>query len=113
MNKRTNFWSPEVISFLKRSGRQDLIDSGDALAQRVTALVVTARERLEKYIKERHLYDDLGGTSLLNDPDAIEAIDHFVNDRLRSEISVLENLLDVFDNFDIDELTFSFSKCNV
>lgn len=95
---RLNFWSPEAIELLKSANRQDLIDRGDALAERVSALVLTALNRLKSYSKHGDLYNGRGGLSLLNHPDAIQEMDEFVNTRLRNEISALEQLLSVFDD---------------
>jgi hypothetical protein len=95
---RTNFWSPEALLLLKRFQRQDLIDRGDALAERVTALLLTARNRLEKYVDHGALYEGKGGKDLMGHPDSIIYIEDFVNNRLRAEIDALENLLNTFDD---------------
>jgi hypothetical protein len=94
---RQSFWSNEARDFLLECGRQDLVDSGDALAQRVAALVLTALGRLEQYAKG-DLYSGRGGVDLLNHPEALAHFDEFVNKRLRAEIVVLEQLLATFDD---------------
>lgn|SRR5512135_2306230 len=101
MSKQTSrqtFWSKEVKDFLIECGRQDLVDSGDALAERVSALILTALSRLDQYAKEGDLYNGRGGTSLLSHPEALAHLDEFVSVRLRNEIEALERLLDVFDD---------------
>lgn len=94
---RVNFWSPEAISLLESSGRRDLVDRGDALAERVAALMITAISRLKSYMSDGDLYCGKGGLSLLNNPEAVVEMEHFVNVRLRDEIESLESLLSVFD----------------
>ena len=98
MSDRQTFWSDEAKSFLLECGRQDLIDRGDALAQRVSALVLTALSRLDQYAKTGDLYNGKGGTSLLSQPEALAHFDEFVNTRLRNEVEALEQLLCVFDD---------------
>ncbi len=93
-----NFWSEEAIRFLEECERHDIIDRGDALAERVSALVTTALSRLDQYVREGDLYCGRGGTSLLEEPEALAKLEEFVNTRLRSEIEALENLLEVFDD---------------
>lgn len=100
---RMNFWSPEARELLVAHGRQDIIDSGDALAERVTALVLTAVNRLEKYTKDGDLYCEKGGQDLISQENAVGALDEFVSVRLRSEIDALEHLLEVFDDFQPQE----------
>jgi hypothetical protein len=95
---RQTFWSDEARDFLLECGRQDLVDSGDALAQRVAALVLTALARLEQYAKAGNLYTGRGGVDLLSNPEALAHFDEFVNKRLRAEIVVLEQLLATFDD---------------
>jgi hypothetical protein len=95
---RQTFWSDEAKGFLLECGRQDLVDKGDALAERVSALVLTAISRLEQYAKDGDLYNGRGGTSLLSQPEALAHLDEFVNVRLKQEIESLEQLLGVFDD---------------
>lgn len=103
---RPGFWSPAVVAYLQAAGRQDMVDRGDALAQRVAALVSAASERLEQYLQEGDLYNGQGGASSLpalasGSPSAeaaLSALDDFVNVRLRAEIAALENILSVFDD---------------
>ena len=92
----TKFWSPETNSYLESLGRQDLIDRGNDLAERVTALILTSQNRLEQYIKHGDLFNNKGGVDLINAP--IEEIEYFVNIRLRQEIDSLNLLLDVFND---------------
>jgi len=99
LNRRPGFWSPEAKSLLLHYGRQDLVDRGDALAQRVTALITTAQGRLDKYIEYGDLYNNKGGASDLTHPHSLMQLEEFVNVRLRDEIEALENLLNVFDDF--------------
>lgn len=102
---RPGFWSEPVRLWLKACGRQDIVDRGDALAQRVTALLVTVRQRVDQYLSEDDLYSGRGGLPELQgacSPDAaaranaLSELDTFVNVRLRQEISALEDLLSVF-----------------
>jgi hypothetical protein len=92
------FWSDQARDFLLTAGRQDLVDKGDDLAERVAALTLTAIARLNQYATIGGLYDGSGGTSLLNDPLALQKLEEFVEVRLRAEIDALENLLAVFDD---------------
>ena len=98
MSNRQTFWSEEVRDFLVECGRQDLVDRGDALAERVSALMMTAMGRLEQYVKEGDLYCGRGGTSLMSHPEALARLDEFVNVRLQDEVDILEQLLEVFDD---------------
>ncbi len=95
---RQTFWSKEARDFLQACSRQDLIDRGDALAERVGALLLTAQSRLDQYAKQGDLYCGRGGTSLLVESEALAHLDEFVNVRLRNEIAALEQLLEVFDD---------------
>jgi len=100
---RPGFWSEPVKIWLKACGRQDLVDRGDALAQRVTALLVAVRQRVDQYLEHDDLYSGAGGDGKATlDPAqaaaAIAELDEFVNVRLREEISVLEGMLAVFDD---------------
>jgi hypothetical protein len=97
-DSRQSFWSTEARDFLLKCGRQDLIDKGDALAERVGALILTALGRLDQYAKQGDLYCGRGGTSLLEKTEALFHLDEFVNVRLRDEIDALEKLLSVFDD---------------
>jgi hypothetical protein len=97
---KTQFWSPEALSILKRNSRQDLIDRGNALAERVTALLLTAKNRLQDYSDFGDLFNNKGGHSLVDVPEPVLEIEEFVNIRLRSEIDALEHLLSVFDDID-------------
>lgn len=90
------FWSPEAHNYLLSIGRQDLIDRGNDLAERVTALILTAQNRLDQYIKQGDLFNNKGGKDLVNAP--IEEIEYFVNVRLRQEIESLNLLLKIFDD---------------
>ncbi len=92
------FWSEDARKFLEECGRHDVLDRGDALAERVSALIMTALSRLDQYVKEGDLYCGRGGTNLLEEPEALAKMEEFVNTRLRSEIDVLEKLLEVFDD---------------
>jgi hypothetical protein len=94
------FWSPKAEQVLKRHGRQDVVDRGDALAQRVTALVLTCSQRLNQWAERGHLYENRAGESELMNPNLVEDLEQFVNVRLRQEIEALENLLSVFDDID-------------
>jgi DNA-binding ferritin-like protein len=98
ITNRQTFWAEEVHDFLVECGRQDLVDRGDALAERVSALIMTAMGRLEQYIKEGDLYNGRGGTSLMAKPEALAHMDEFVNKRLQDEVEVLEQLLETFDD---------------
>lgn len=98
MSYRTNFWSPKAIEKLKACGRQDLIDKGDALAQRVTALMNTAKNRFDTYLTTGDIYSNGGGEKVLNSPHFLSEIDKFVNDRLPKELNALEQVLAVFDD---------------
>ncbi len=93
-----SFWSNEAREFLLECGRQDLVDRGDAFAQRLTALILTAMSRLDQYAKQGDLYCGRGGMDSLAHPEALAHLDEFVNVQLRSEIDSLEHLLDVFDD---------------
>ncbi len=93
-----NFWSDKTKEFLLANGRQDLVDKGDALAERVAALILTALNRLNHYAVDGDLYNGVGGENLLNDPQALNKLDEFVNTRLKSEIRALEKLLETFDD---------------
>lgn len=103
---RPGFWSEPVRLFLMANGRQDLVDRGDALAQRVAALLLAARERLDQYARDGHLYDGHGGDSAFpaaasgpaGAAAALAELEEFVNVRLREEIAVLESVLAVFDD---------------
>ena len=95
---RQSFWSEEARDFLLECGRQDLVDSGDALAERVSALLLTAMSRLDQYAKQGDLYCGRGGNGSLVKPEALAHLDEFVNKRLHSEIEALEHLLEVFDD---------------
>lgn len=97
----TKFWSDDVRHFLEWMERQDLIDKGDDLAERVAALTLTALNRIKQYAEKGHLYDGQGGNSLLgHDSNSLTRIEDFVDERLRAEITALENLLNVFDDLD-------------
>jgi hypothetical protein len=77
--------------------RQDLIDRGDDLAERVAALVLTAQNRMKQWAEEGHLYDGQGGSDLLGyDPNTQTRIEDFINEKLKPEIKALENLLEIF-----------------
>lgn len=95
---RQTFWSEEARNFLLECGRQDLVDRGDAFAERVSALILTAMSRLDQYAKQGDLYCGRGGTSSLGEPEALAHLDEFVNKRLADEIASLEQLLEVFDD---------------
>jgi hypothetical protein len=95
---RTSFWHPEVAEILVQMGRQDLLDRGDALGERVAALLLTAHNRLKDYMEIGDLYANKGGASLLDSDGIVESLEHFVNVRLRAEIDALEQLLETFDN---------------
>jgi hypothetical protein len=95
---RQSFWSPSAKDFLVECGRQDSVDSGDALAERVCALLLTAMSRLDQYAKQGDLYCGRGGQSDLAKPEALAHLDEFVTKRLHDEIEALEHLLEVFDD---------------
>lgn len=95
---RQSFWAQEAKDFLLECGRQDLVDKGDALAERVSALILTAMSRLDQYVKQGDLYCGRGGISSLAKSEALAHLDEFVNKRLQTEIESLENLLSVFDD---------------
>jgi len=95
---RQSFWSEAAKEFLESHGRQDLIDKGDALAERVAALILSAMNRLRQYCHEGDLYNGKGGSSGLEHPEALPKLDDFVNVRLRQEIDALEHLLEVFND---------------
>jgi hypothetical protein len=95
---KTNFWSPEAVAVLVSAGRQDVVDRGDDLAQRVSALMSTALVRLEDYVRDGDLYCGRGGLDLVGTQDAVESMDEFVNVRLKAEIKALELLLKTFDD---------------
>jgi hypothetical protein len=107
---RTSFWSPEAREFLLSYGRQDLLDRGDAYAQRMTALMFTAMNRLEMWAKEGDLYNNAGGRYDLMKFDAMPELEDFVNNRLPDEINALEQLLEVFDDFKAIECDWSVPK---
>jgi hypothetical protein len=98
VKKRVNFWSPEAIELLSAADRKDVVDKGDALAERVSALITSAVSRLEDYIRNGDLYCGRGGSDLVGAPEAVAAMDEFVNVRLKAEIKALEQLLSVFDD---------------
>lgn len=100
---RPGFWSEPVRLWLKACGRQDLVDRGDAFAQRVTALLVAVRQRADQYLDHDDLYSGAGGDgSATADPAgaalALTELEEFVNVRLREEMTVLESFLSVFDD---------------
>lgn len=100
---RPGFWSEPVRLWLIACGRQDLVDRGDAFAQRVTALLVAVRQRADQYLEHDDLYSGAGGDGPATaDPAeavaALAELDEFVNVRLRQEMSVLEQMLAVFDD---------------
>lgn len=100
---RPSFWSEPVRLWLKACGRQDLADRGDALAQRVTALLVAVRQRADQYLEHDDLYSGAGGDGKASaDPAqaaaALAELDQFVNVRLRQEVDALEAFLSVFDD---------------
>lgn len=100
---RPGFWSESVRIWLKACGRQDLVDRGDALAQRVAALLTAVRQRVDQYLEDGDVYSGRGGSSSLpSDPSMIPAaiaeLEEFVNVRLRQEMSALEGMLAVFDD---------------
>jgi hypothetical protein len=100
---RPGFWSESVRIWLKACGRQDLVDRGDALAQRVTALLVAVRNRTDQYLEHGDLYSGHGGDGLApSDPSqassTIAELEEFVNVRLRQEMAALEGMLAVFDD---------------
>lgn len=100
---RPGFWSEPVRLWLKACGRQDLVDRGDAFAQRVTALLVAVRQRADQYLGHDDLYSGAGGAgSVTADPTeaarAVAELEEFVNVRLREEMSILESFLAVFDD---------------
>lgn len=97
----TGFWSEPVRLWLLASGRQDMVDRGDALAQRVTALLVAVRQRADQYLTSDDLYSGAGGELPASGDTATAAmadIEQFVNVRLREEISVLESFMSTFDD---------------
>ena len=95
---KTGFWSPEAVELLVSAGRQDVVDRGDALAQRVSALMSTALVRLNDYVENGDLYCNRGGADVAGSPGAVESLDEFVNVRLKAEIKALELLLKTFDD---------------
>lgn len=97
---KQKFWSDAAVSVLKANGRQDLVDKGDALAQRVAALVLAASERLRQYSERGDLYNGRGGLSGFADRDAVAQFEEFVNVRLKREIKALEKLLEVFEEIE-------------
>jgi len=99
---KNRFWSPEAESFLKRNQRLDLVDKGNDLAERVTALMLTARNRLEEYVTRGNLFNNKGGLGSLNGPEALSELEFFVNERLREEINALEILLNTFDELNVE-----------
>ena len=109
---RPGFWSEPVRLWLIACGRQDLVDRGDAFAQRVTALLVAVRQRADQYLEHDDLYSGAGGDgSATADPAAaavaLAALDEFVNVRLRQEMSALEQMLAVFDDLRSRQATSS------
>jgi hypothetical protein len=95
------FWSEPVRLWLLASGRQDIVDRGDAFAQRVTALLVAVRQRADQYLTSDDLYSGAGGGLPVSGDSvsaAMSAIEEFVNVRLRQEISVLESFMSTFDD---------------
>jgi DNA-binding ferritin-like protein len=95
------FWSDEARNYLQWMGRQDLIDKGDDLAERVAALTLTSINRLNQYAEKGHLYDGSGGSDLLgHDSNSLTRITEFVDVKLRDEIGALEKLLEVFSDLD-------------
>jgi len=84
---------------LLAAGRQDLVDSGDALAERVAALMLTTINRLKKYSKYGDLYNGQGGAELLSQNAPMYEYEKFVSERLRAEIDALECILGIFDDF--------------
>lgn len=100
---RTSFWSEPVRLWLLACGRQDLIDRGDALAQRVAALLVSVAQRAAQWVQQEGLYSGAGGELHAGgDPEAavsaLVELEEFVNVRLRQEISVLESFMSTFDD---------------
>lgn len=97
---KVGFWSEPVRLWLLASGRQDIVDRGDALAQRATALLVAVRQRADQYLALSDLYSGNGGLPEAGDTmsSAMADIDEFVNVRLRDEISVLESFMSTFDD---------------
>jgi len=97
---KQGFWSEAAMAVLRANGRQDLIDKGDALAQRVAALVLAASERLRQYSERGDLYNGRGGLSDFADRDAVAKFEEFVGVRLKKEIKALEKLLEVFEDIE-------------
>ncbi len=100
---RPGFWSEPVRLWLKACGRQDLADRGDALAQRVAALLVAVRQRVDQYLEQGDVYSGAGGDGAASaDPAqaaaALAELEEFVNVRLRQEVAALEGMLAVFDD---------------
>ena len=95
---RQSFWSEDAKRALVDAGRQDLVDRGDAFAERVTALVLMSIGRLERYAEYGELYSGHGGETSLESESPIQDIENFVNVRLPEEISALEHLLSTFDD---------------
>ncbi len=124
---RTSFWSEPVRLWLISCGRQDLVDRGDAFAQRVTALLVAVSQRADQYLSSDDLYSGAAG-SLPSSPDqvgpSLASIEELVNVRLRQELSVLESFLATFDDLrsrpavasageEVDRLSSSVSDANL
>jgi hypothetical protein len=95
---RQTFWAKEVQDFLIKCGHQDLVDRGDALAERVSALILTAIGRLDQYMKDGDLYCGRGGMDLMHNSEALAHIDEFVNSKLQDEVDALEQLLRTFED---------------
>ncbi len=95
---RQSFWSNEARTALVDSGRQDLVDRGDALAERVAALILISIGRLDRYAEHGDLYSGRGGEDAMYAENPIADLEHFVNERLPEEVAALENLLSTFDD---------------
>jgi len=98
---RTSFWSEPVRLWLIACGRQDLVDRGDAFAQRVTALLVSVSQRAAQYLSSDDLYSGQAGRAPSSPEEAgpaMAAVDELVNVRLRQELEVLESFLATFDD---------------
>jgi hypothetical protein len=105
---RLNFWDPQVKVYLIQCGRQDLVDSGDALAERVAALMLTTMNRLKKYSRYGDLYNGKGGRELIETGAHIGEYEQFVSERLRQEIDALECILSIFDDFPEDSSAYHY-----
>ncbi len=86
---RVTFWSTEAIENLLDAGRQDLIDRGDAYAERLSALLLTAKSMIDDLIESGKLYNRSGGANTSD----IMTIEYMINIQLKECIDAIENMI--------------------